>query len=245
MIDFGHAPEIWRDFPELAAGCLFVTGVGPDADVRERVERCYAVADERLAAGPESELPEIRAWRRAFTRMGLKPTQYRCAAESLARRYRKERSLPSLHPLVDLCNAVSLAFAVPIAVIDADRVAWPLRVRYADGDERYLSFGGEEETPYAGEVVFADAAGHAHARRWTHRQSALSAVRPQTASALIVAEAMHETGRADVQRLVDTLAAELTDVWQTATAPATATATATAQLTPDAPVFTVAPAGRP
>lgn len=231
MIGFGHVPEIWRDFPELAAGCLYVTGVTADADVRERVARLCAVADERLASGPESELPEIRSWRRAFARMGLKPTQYRCAAESLARRYRKERTLPSLHPLVDVCNAVSLAFAVPIAVLDAGRVAWPLRVRYATGDEHYLSFGGEQETPYAGEVVFADAAGHAHARRWTHRQSALSAVRQETASALIVAEAMHETGRTDVTRLVDTLADELAEVWRP---PA-----ATARLTPSDPEFVV------
>jgi DNA/RNA-binding domain of Phe-tRNA-synthetase-like protein len=210
---FGHAPEIRQDYPELAAGCLFAAGITGVADVREAAARFCAVADGRLAAGPESELPEIRAWRRAFTRMGLKPTQYRCAAESLLRRYRKEGALPSLHPLVDLCNAASLAYAVPIAVFDADRVAWPLRVRYATGDESYLSFGGEEETPYAGEVVFADAAGHAHARRWTHRQSALSAVRPETSSVLVVAEAMHETGRADVASLVDSLAADLADAW--------------------------------
>ena len=231
MIDFGHVTEIWRDFPELAAGCLFATGVTADADVRDPVARYCAVADERLAAGTESELPEIRAWRRTFARMGMKPTQYRCAAESLARRYRKEHALPSVHPLVDLCNAMSLAYAVPIAVIDADRVAWPLWVRYATGDERYLSFGGEEEKPYAGEVVFADAAGHAHARRWTHRQSALSAVRPETTSVLVVAEAMHETARADIARLVDALSAELAAAWRPPTA--------TGVLTPGAPEFTV------
>ncbi|MBO0829200.1 MAG: hypothetical protein J2P24_15615 [Streptosporangiales bacterium] len=229
-MEFGHAPEIWRDFPDLAAGCLYVTGVTADAGVGDRVQRFCGVADERLAAGPESELPEVRAWRRAFARMGLKPTRYRCAAESLARRYRKERALPSLHPLVDLCNAVSLAFAVPVAVLDADRVSWPLRMRYADGDERYLPFAGGEETPYPGEVVYADTAGHAHARRWTHRQSAASAVRPDTTSAMVVAEAMHETGRADVARLFDTLAAELAEVWRP---PAT-----TAELTPAAPRFT-------
>ena len=69
--------------------------------------------------------------------MGLKPTQYRCAAESLLRRFRTQgSSLPRLHPLVDLGNAVSLAFAVPVAVLDAEQVAWPLEVRYASGHER-------------------------------------------------------------------------------------------------------------
>ncbi len=31
-------------------------------------------------------------------------------------------------------------------------------------------------TPEAGEVIFADDAGHAHARRWTNRQSGRSAI---------------------------------------------------------------------
>ncbi len=60
------------------------------------------MAAERLAGRTESELEEIQAWRRAFARMGLKPTQYRCAAESLLRRFRKEGALPRIHPVVDL-----------------------------------------------------------------------------------------------------------------------------------------------
>jgi DNA/RNA-binding domain of Phe-tRNA-synthetase-like protein len=39
----------------------------------------------------------------------MKPTQYRCASEALLRRFRKEGALPRIHPLRDLCNAVSLA----------------------------------------------------------------------------------------------------------------------------------------
>ena len=132
-------------------------------------------------------VPEIQAWRRAFARMGLKPTQYRCAAESLLRRFRKEGALPRLHPLVNLCNAVSLAFAIPVAVFDISKITGALEVRYAAGDEDYLTFSGEVEHPAVHEVIFFDAAGQAHARRWSNRQSGLSAVRNPTTAALIVA----------------------------------------------------------
>jgi DNA/RNA-binding domain of Phe-tRNA-synthetase-like protein len=70
------------------------------------------MAEARLANTLEGELPEIQAWRRVFSRMGLKPTQYRCASEALLRRFRKERSLPLIHPLIDLCNAVSIALSL-------------------------------------------------------------------------------------------------------------------------------------
>jgi len=213
---FQHSGDVWRDFPALVPGVLYADGITSQAEVEARVDRFAAVAKARLADGPEGELPEIRAWRRAFTQLGLKPTQYRCASESLLRRFRKEGSLPRLHPLVDLCNAVSLAFAIPVAAFDAAAVTWPLQVRYAAGDEDYLTFGGDTEHPAVGEVIFADQAGRAHARRWTNRQSGLSAVRDATTAVLIVAEALHEKAASDMRELTATLAAEIGAVWSVA-----------------------------
>jgi DNA/RNA-binding domain of Phe-tRNA-synthetase-like protein len=226
---FQHAPAIWADYPELAAGALFVAGVTASAEVEQQVARLTAAAAARLGSGTESELPEIQAWRRAFSRMGLKPTQYRCAAESLLRRFRKERALPRIHPLVDLCNAISLAFAIPVAVLDAAKISEYVEVRYATGQERYLTFGGGTEHPEPHEVIFADAAGQAHARRWTNRQSGSSAVRRTTTEVLVVAEAMHDTGAEDVSKLIATLADELATGWPVASL--------TALLSPSSPRF--------
>ena len=229
---FQHAAALWRDFPSLVAGILYAEGITGDADTGPRAERFEAIAKARLADGLESEFPEIQAWRRAFARMGLKPTQYRCAAESLLRRFRKEGSLPRLHPLVDLCNAVSLAFAVPVAVFDAAEIAWPLEVRYAAGDEDYLTFGGEVEHPAPGEVIFADRAGQAHARRWTNRQSGRSAVSAASSTVLIVAEALHDGAAVAIPELIGTLTAEIATTWPTTPQ--------TAVLTPASPRFTPA-----
>lgn len=210
---FQHSGEIWRDFPELVPGALFAAGITPDAQVGDRAAKFTAIASSRLAGGPESELPEIWAWRRAFARMGLKPTQYRCAAESLLRRFRKQGALPRLHPLVDVCNAVSLAFAIPVAVFDVSRVTGDLQVRRAIGDEDYLTFSGQFEHPDPGEVIFADQARQVHARRWTNRQSGLSAIGTSTTMALIVAEAMHAAAESDVPRLIAAIAGELQAAW--------------------------------
>lgn len=213
-MQFSHHPDIWSRFPELAAATLYSTGIHAAVTVDAQVARFNAIARSRLhAAGSESELPEIKAWRSVFSRMGLKPTQYRCASESLLRRFRKEGALPPIHPLIDLCNAASLAFAIPVAALDVAKVAWPLQVRLADGSENYQSFSGEVERPEPGEVTFADAQGRAHARRWTHRQSGLSAIRGDTESVLIVMEGVHTAAQADVQALAAALAVALREVW--------------------------------
>jgi len=229
-MQFQHSADLWRDFPQLVPGVLYLDGITSTAEVRPG--RFYATATERLTGATESELPEIQAWRRAFAQLGLKPTQYRCASESLLRRFRKEGSLPALHPLVDLCNAISLAFAIPVAVLDAAQISGPLEVRYATGEESYLTFAGDVEHPAPGEVIFADRAGQAHARRWTNRQSGRSAVRDSTAAALIVAEALHDQAATDIPDLLKTLAAELEAAWSATPQ--------TTVLTAASPVFTFA-----
>jgi len=230
---FQHSAQIWRDFPALVPGVMAARGITADVPVPARAAEFTTVAASRLSGSTESERPEIQAWRRAFARMGLKPTQYRCASESLLRRLRKEGTLPHLHPLVDLCNAASVAYAIPVAVLDLAKISGDLEVRYADGDEKYLTFSGEVEHPAAGEVIFADAAGQAHARRWTNRQSGLSAVQPSTADVLIVAEALHDSAATDVPELMAAIAAEVAGVWSVS-APVTV-------LSPAAPRFPVTP----
>jgi DNA/RNA-binding domain of Phe-tRNA-synthetase-like protein len=223
---FQHSPQIWQAFPQLVPGLLLAEQIDPRADVAARLEPFYARARAQFADRVESDLPAVAAWRRAYAQMGMKPTQYRSAAEALLRRFRKEDQLPQLHPLVDLCNAVSLAFGLPVAVFDLDQVAGFLEVRHARGDEQYLAFSGEIEIPPAGEVIFADAGGHAHARRWTFRQSRRSTVGPATRRALIVSEGLHPGASADVPALLDALAREIAAVWQVPSGQAVLTAAA-------------------
>jgi DNA/RNA-binding domain of Phe-tRNA-synthetase-like protein len=205
---FGHSETIWREFPQLKPAVL-VLDVEPIVDLESRLEPWLRRARERLEKGSEGEMPEIAAWRRAYSQMGMKPTQYRSAAEALLRRFKREGELPRIHPVIDLCNAMSLAFALPVAVFDLARVEEFLEVRHARGTETYLAWSGEIESVPEGEVIFADAADHAHARRWTFRQSRRSTVGAETGRALVVAEGLHASADADVRELLAALDHEL------------------------------------
>lgn len=211
---FHHSEEIWREFPQLVPGVFAASGLDSAPDVTRSLAPWYEQARNRLRECSEGELPEVAAWRRVYARMGLKPTQYRSAAEALLRRFRREGTLPRLHPLVDLCNALSLAFALPVAVFDLDRVDGFLVVRRAAGHERYEGFGGETERPVPGEIVFADASDNVHARRWTFRQSRLSTVSTTTTRVLVVSEGVHDAAESDVPALLKALRSEITAAWE-------------------------------
>jgi len=223
---FQHSPQIWEQFPQLSAGVLTLSGIHPNVTVNP--DPYFQQAREQLQQyGTESKIPAISAWRRAYRQMGFKPTKYRSAAEALLRRFKKEDTLPRLHPLVDLCNAISLAYALPVAVYDWAQVDSSLAVRHATGTEEHLAFNGQVENPIPNEIIFADASNHAHARRWTFRQSRQSTIRPESSQILIVSEGLHETASQDIENLISTIAQVVSQLWS---APLTQ-----AMLTVDAP----------
>ncbi|MFN3280280.1 MAG: hypothetical protein ACK40I_01205 [Tabrizicola sp.] len=100
------------------------------------------------------------------------------------------------------------------------RIAADLSANHATGKELFATLGGAIEHPDHGEVIFRDAAGVAHARRWVHRQGAVAAVCSGTRRALLVAEAMHDGAEADLREMVGSLAAglERAGCWVTASA---------------------------
>jgi len=207
-----HTGEIWRQFPQLVPGIIVIESIDSNLNSEPKLSSWFQLAIDRLDQSSESQLPEIAAWRQAYSKMGLKPSKYRSAAEALLRRFRREKNIPRLHPIVDLCNAVSIAFALPVAVFNLDNIDQCIKICHADGTERYLSFSGGIETPPQGEIIFKDASNNAHARRWTFRQSKLSAVQSSTTQALIISEGMHSTASKDVQKLIENLSQELSSL---------------------------------
>jgi DNA/RNA-binding domain of Phe-tRNA-synthetase-like protein len=215
MTTFRYVPVLLVRYPAVIGGVLLASGLtngpAPD-DLRAAFAAEQRVALARIGDTPLSQIASLAAWRSAFRGFGVDPTQYRCAAEALLRRLTKKGDIPSIATLVDIGNLVSIRYALPVALFDTRTVAGALTVRFADGTERHTTLGdGEEERPEPGEVIFADDAGHVHARRWCFRQSAQSAVREGTTEALITVEAHHERGRADVEAAV----ADLTGLLRT------------------------------
>ena len=143
---FQHSGDIWRDFPQLVPGVLYAGGITGGRGGRAGGRRFAAVAKARLAAVPaESELPEIQA-RRALRRDGTQANTVPLRVGVTAAPVPHPGEPAWAHPLVDLCNAVSLAFAIPVATFDVGAITGALEVRYATGDEEYLTFAGEVDT---------------------------------------------------------------------------------------------------
>jgi DNA/RNA-binding domain of Phe-tRNA-synthetase-like protein len=213
MAGFGYDAAIIAAFPGVVGGVIHATGLSNDPSTPLLHEAFLAEQQEvqaRLGDTPLASIPSLAAWRRVFSTLGVKPTQYRSAAESLLRRLTKQGDIPSINTLVDLANLVSIRHALPVAVFDQVAVTGTTTVRFATGDEPFTDLGSDSVThPIEGEVIFVDEAPLVSARRWCWRQSAQSAAGLQTTEALITVEGHHDSAERDVAAAVDDILALL------------------------------------
>ena len=206
---FRYDPDLLARYPDIRGGVIYARGLhggSTPPDLLAAYQAQQAATLTRLGDTPLSEVPSLAAWRRAFSAFGVKPTQYRSAAEALLRRLTKQGDIPSLNLLVDIGNLVSIRHALPVAVFDLSATTGTITVRFATGDERFTDLGTEDIThPTPGEVIFVDEAGLVSARRWCWRQSDQSAAREDTVEALITVEGHHENAETDVAVALDDL----------------------------------------
>lgn len=200
---FQYDPAVLEHFPTIRAGLVHATGLTNGASPPGLVDEYMAEQQTTIARIGDSslaELPSITAWRRAFAQFGVKPTQYRSAAEALLRRLTKQGDIPSINTLVDIGNLISIRYGMPVAVFDQATIAAPTTVRFATGEERFTDLGSSETAhPEPGEVVFVDTGDVVSARRWCWRQSAASATTATTVDAVIVTEGHHDAAATDIE----------------------------------------------
>ena len=177
-------------FPGYRAGVVVATGVVNGPSSSPVSVECASL-----------DHPHLVAWREAFRAFGAKPKRYQCSAEALIRR---PDGLPSINRLVDLYNAVSASWAVPVGGEDIDRVVGTVRLRFA-GAEEVFDAG---DPPKPGEVVWADEAG-VTCRRWNWRQGVRTRLTEETRRAYFLFDALPEFDDASLAAAVDDLSARL------------------------------------
>ncbi|SRR6266487_4652589 len=203
MGKFRYHEDILARYPDVVGGVILAqdmtNGPAPESLLTSYHAEQEAVK-KRIGTTPLSQIEALVAWRSAFRKFGVDPTQIRSSAEALLRRLTKKGDIPSINLLVDIGNLVSIRYALPVAVFDTRALQDPVTVHFADGSERYTTLGQNEvEHPEVGEVVFSDETGLVIARRWCWRQSEQSAARADTASAIITIEAHHADSHRDIK----------------------------------------------
>jgi DNA/RNA-binding domain of Phe-tRNA-synthetase-like protein len=209
------APEVFVRFPRYLRGLVLAHGVANGPSPAELVAQLReAEASVRARVRPEeiATHPRIANWRAAFAAMGIKPNDFRCSVEAMARRALKDQQLPSINALVDIGNILSLRHLVPMGGHAVGPAGQDYRLRQATGAEVFVPFGGTDpEHPSPGEVIFAEG-DIVLTRRWSWRQSNHTLTLPETTAIEFNVDALPPVERPEAEAICQELA-EMVKRW--------------------------------
>src|SRR5262245_45029357 len=122
--------------PDFVALSLVARGARNGPSNAESAAR-LAEACEAATTGPDWSAAHLEAWREAYRGFGAKPQRTPSSAEALRKRAQRDGGLPPINRLVDLYNALSVRWAVPIGGEDLAAYQGPPRLVRAMGDETF------------------------------------------------------------------------------------------------------------
>ena len=134
----------------------------------------------------------LTAWDDVFKTFGAKPKRTPCSANALRKRVLKEGELPSLDPIVDIYNAISVRYAIPVGGENFAAYSGVPRLTIADCSEPFDTLKEGQpivEYPDAGEVIWRDDIG-VTCRRWNWRQGVRTRLDSQAKTMWFILESL-------------------------------------------------------
>jgi Uncharacterized conserved protein len=162
----------------------------------------------------------LAAWDEVFKAFGAKPKRTPCSASALRKRVMRDGSLPPLDPVVDVYNAISIRYAIPVGGENLAAYSGAPRLTLADGSEPFDTFKEGEpvvENPEPGEVIWRDDLG-VTCRRWNWRQGVRTRLDSQAQSMWFILESLPSMPLAALQEAGDELVSNLQKLMPGATA---------------------------
>ena len=172
------------------------------------LRRTEAELRDRLTLQGLSDEPRITAWRFAYASFGAKPKKHLSSIEALCRTVLSGNEVRTIHPVVDIYNAVSLKHLLPVGGDDLDKVEGDIVLRLAAGGESFTALNSViPETPRPGEVIYSDDRG-VLSRRWNWREANKTKMTEETENVVLFTEGLPPANR---DRVIEA-AAELADM---------------------------------
>lgn len=215
-MQFTITDDIFQQLPNLYVGVVVAHGIDNSRDypaITTMLDQHMAQAQATFKDANVKERPEIIPYREAFRQLGINPNRFPCSAEALFKRLAKGKDLPHINPLVDLNNAISLQFTLPMGTHTLDNATEDVMMRLATPGDQFVPLGKDEvEEPDEGEVVYA--VGHqVRTRRWTWRQSEYGKITPATQNVFFPIDGFADVNKEAVDAAVAELARQLETIF--------------------------------
>lgn len=206
---FTITKPFWELFPDVQVAVITVRGIDNHDHGQvpaNLLQEANDQVEDLIPYEPISKNPFIHEWREAFSKFKTKKGA-RFAVENLLKRAKKGNPVPSIDPIVDLYNVISLKYGFPVGCLDEDKIVGDMQLTVAEGGEPFTAIGEDDNEPaLAGEVIYRDEA-KVTSRCWAWRDSQISEATEDSTNFLMYVECLKPEWREDHKRVLK----ELTD----------------------------------
>ena len=210
------ADDVFEKLPNMCVGVVVARGLDNHVKYSQIAELLHTgIADREVyfEGKKVKEDPLILPYREAFRAVGINPNKFLCSIEALFTRIAKKKGFPEINAIVDLGNAISLKYCLPIGAHDLATMTDGLEVRLAQEGDTFLPFGETEtETPDPNEVVYVSGT-EVRTRRWTWRQSEIGKISEETSDVLFPIDGFVDVNGDAVRAAMADFAALLKEVF--------------------------------
>ncbi|MCI1290507.1 MAG: hypothetical protein LKG31_02845 [Lactobacillus sp.] len=215
-MQFEVKPEIFAQLPTMCVGVVIAQQVDNSQaypEIETLLDQAIANAQRQFKDVQVKQDPLIVPYREAFRKLGINPNRYPCSVEAMFKRLSKGKSLPHINPLVDLNNAISLKYALPMGTHTLDGATDNIEMRLAEAGDSFEALGSDKvEAPDENEVVYA--VGHqVRTRRWTWRQSKFGMITPETKTVFFPIDGFSDVNQDKVEQAANELADKLQTIF--------------------------------
>jgi DNA/RNA-binding domain of Phe-tRNA-synthetase-like protein len=136
---------------------------------------------------PKEKLEEnsvMKVWQDAFAKFPHEPNAI-SSVEVLFAQVLREDEVETVNPLIDICNVISLIWALPITAFDGDRLKGDLHLGSSVGGEEYITETGKILKTQKDEICYFDDAGVV-CGAWNWCNAKRTAIDENTKNALLV-----------------------------------------------------------
>ena len=208
---FSIDPQVFKLLPGLRIAVV----VARDFDNSAPLDLSAEFAEQEARLGEEldgvelAQYPIIRAWRDTYKLFGEKHN--RCSVEALIRRTIKGKLPPSINPLVDIYNLLSLTYELPYGGENLDVLDDDIILTFADGNEEFVPLGETEmEHPPVGEIMYRSGK-TVLCGSFNYRESDITKIMPDSSNVVLFIEDVPATGAGEekVRAAAEALAASI------------------------------------
>jgi len=179
-------PEFWTRFPGMRI--LYVAGSGLDNTTpNSAVQAALAAAQDSISEESLTH-PNLQAWQAAYQGAGISMSKYPCSVYAMVKRIAKGGRVPSINPLVDFYNSVSIGNITPLGGMDTNQLEGDQQLRETREGEQFRGIGAEQaDTVQPGEICYSDNT-DVVTRHFCWRQAQKGSIQPSTSNFILISE---------------------------------------------------------